>query len=90
MSLQADLRIASNAVGERYKCLSFTLEMPFKDVNDRPDTKQARLLDLCRDSISRPLLSHGMMAVIIVHVTYSQTLLPPYPAALPSSEEYQH
>jgi len=27
-------------VGERYNCLAFTLEMPFKDVNDRPDHKQ--------------------------------------------------
>jgi murein tripeptide amidase MpaA len=36
----ADLSIASNAVGERFKCLSFTLEMPFKDTEDRPDAEQ--------------------------------------------------
>ena len=24
-------------VGERYKCLSYTLEMPFKDTQDHPD-----------------------------------------------------
>ena len=40
---QADLRIASNAVGEKYKCLAFTLEMPFKDVKDRPDPVQVRV-----------------------------------------------
>jgi hypothetical protein len=28
---QANLAIASSAVGQRYKCLAFTLEMPFKD-----------------------------------------------------------
>ena len=27
---QADLSIGSNAVGQQFKCLSFTLEMPFK------------------------------------------------------------
>ena len=25
-------------VGQRFKCLSFTLEMPFKDTEDSPDT----------------------------------------------------
>lgn len=34
---QADLTIASNAVGERFKCLAYTVEMPFKDNNDVPD-----------------------------------------------------
>jgi murein tripeptide amidase MpaA len=37
---KADLSIASNAVGEKYKCLAFTLEMPFKDTEDRPDPEQ--------------------------------------------------
>ncbi len=36
----ADLSIASNAVGQKYKCLAFTLEMPFKDTEDRPDAEQ--------------------------------------------------
>jgi hypothetical protein len=36
----ADLSIASNSIGERYKCLAFTLEMPFKDTEDRPEAKQ--------------------------------------------------
>jgi murein tripeptide amidase MpaA len=35
---QANLAIASNAVAERYKCLSYTLEMPFKDTEDSPDS----------------------------------------------------
>ena len=30
---QANLAIASSAVGQRYKCLAFTLEMPFKDTD---------------------------------------------------------
>ena len=38
----ADLSIASNAIGEKYKCLAFTLEMPFKDTEDRPDTEQVQ------------------------------------------------
>lgn len=32
-----DLRTASNWVGERFDCLSVTLEMPFKDAANRPD-----------------------------------------------------
>lgn len=34
---KADLTIAANAVGERFDCLSFTLEMPFKDNEQLPD-----------------------------------------------------
>lgn len=30
---QANLAICSSAVGQRYKCLAFTLEMPFKDTS---------------------------------------------------------
>ena len=30
---QANLAICSSAVGQRYKCLAFTLEMPFKDTD---------------------------------------------------------
>ena len=33
---QANLALACNAVGEAFDCLSFTLEMPFKDHNDNP------------------------------------------------------
>ncbi|MFA9372466.1 MAG: M14-type cytosolic carboxypeptidase [Labilibaculum antarcticum] len=32
-----NLAICSKHIGERYKCLSLTLEMPFKDNNDLPD-----------------------------------------------------
>ncbi|KAK9832651.1 hypothetical protein WJX81_007531 [Elliptochloris bilobata] len=35
---EADMTIASNAVAERFKCLSFTLEMPFKDTQDCQDS----------------------------------------------------
>ena len=31
---------ASSSVGEKFKCLAFTLEMPFKDTEDRPDAAQ--------------------------------------------------
>ncbi|WP_341501153.1 M14-type cytosolic carboxypeptidase [Gallaecimonas sp. GXIMD4217] len=34
---KADLRIAANWVGEQFKCLSYTIEMPFKDNADLPD-----------------------------------------------------
>lgn len=33
-----NIAIAANAVGHRYDCLSYTLEMPFKDNNNLPDT----------------------------------------------------
>ena len=34
---QANMTLACNSVGERFDCLSLTLEMPFKDNNDAPD-----------------------------------------------------
>ena len=34
---QANLAVGSNWVGEQFKCLSYTIEMPFKDNNDFPD-----------------------------------------------------
>jgi murein tripeptide amidase MpaA len=33
---QANLNLACNSVGEQFDCLSFTLEMPFKDHDDNP------------------------------------------------------
>ena len=33
----ANMNLACNSVGERYKCLALTLEMPFKDNDDAPD-----------------------------------------------------
>ncbi|KAK9802712.1 hypothetical protein WJX73_010124 [Symbiochloris irregularis] len=37
---RANLKIAGSQIGERFKCLSFTLEMPFKDTIDVPDPAQ--------------------------------------------------
>ncbi|WP_439861053.1 M14 family metallopeptidase [Pseudomonas sp. MBLB4136] len=34
---QANLTLACNAVGEEFDCLSFTIEMPFKDHDDNPE-----------------------------------------------------
>ena len=34
---QGNLTVAANAVGERFNCLSYTVEMPFKDNADLPD-----------------------------------------------------
>jgi murein tripeptide amidase MpaA len=34
---QANMTLACNAVGEEFDCLSFTIEMPFKDHDDRPN-----------------------------------------------------
>lgn len=31
------MTLACNAVGQKYDCLSLTLEMPFKDHNDHPN-----------------------------------------------------
>ncbi|HIF9449367.1 TPA: M14 family metallopeptidase [Photobacterium damselae] len=35
---KANLTICSNWVGETFKCLSYTVEMPFKDHNNHPDS----------------------------------------------------
>lgn len=37
---KADLRIACNQVGQRFDCLAFTIEMPFKDNANIPDVKE--------------------------------------------------
>lgn len=37
---KADLRIACNQVGERFDCLAYTIEMPFKDNANFPDKKE--------------------------------------------------
>lgn len=34
---KANMTVANSAVGEKFKCLSYTLEMPFKDNADLPD-----------------------------------------------------
>lgn len=34
---QANMNLACNSVGERYQCLSLTLEMPFKDNDNAPE-----------------------------------------------------
>ena len=34
---KANMTLACNAVGEKFDCLSLTLEMPFKDNNDAPN-----------------------------------------------------
>ncbi|GKQ44608.1 M14-type cytosolic carboxypeptidase [Pseudomonas syringae] len=34
---QANMNLAANDIGERYKCLALTLEMPFKDHDNAPD-----------------------------------------------------
>lgn len=37
---QANLTVASSAVAERFKCLAFTIEMPFKDNDNLPEPYQ--------------------------------------------------
>ncbi len=53
---QANLALACNAVGQAFDCLSFTLEMPFKDHDDspQPDTgwNGARSARLGRDVLT--------------------------------------
>ena len=35
---QANLTVATNYVANEFKCLAYTLEMPFKDNNNLPDS----------------------------------------------------
>lgn len=35
--MEANLALGSNQVGERFNCLAFTFEMPFKDTIDDPN-----------------------------------------------------
>lgn len=55
---KANLAISSNGVGERFKCLSYTLEMPFKDTQDHPDNIHGWSVDRARHfgaSILQPI-----------------------------------
>lgn len=53
---QANMTLACNSVGERFDCLSLTLEMPFKDNDDAPDPHTGwsgkRSLQLGKDVLS--------------------------------------
>jgi len=53
---QANLTLACNAVGEAFDCLSFTIEMPFKDHDDSPQPRTgwngARSQQLGRDVLT--------------------------------------
>lgn len=45
---EANLTVASNAVGERFDCLAYTLEMPFKDNKNLPDPVYGWSVQRCR------------------------------------------
>mgnify|MGYP001479335655 CR=1 FL=1 len=45
---EANLTVASNAVGQRFECLAYTVEMPFKDNNDLPDEVYGWSVQRCR------------------------------------------
>jgi murein tripeptide amidase MpaA len=53
---KANMNLACNSVGERYKCLALTLEMPFKDNDDAPDALTGwsgkRSMQLARDVLT--------------------------------------
>ena len=53
---QANMTVANSAVGEKFKCLSYTLEMPFKDNADLPDEdfgwSAPRSQRLCEDVLT--------------------------------------
>src|SRR3546814_571963 len=53
---QANMTLACNAVGQKYDCLSLTLEMPFKDHDDHPDPRTGwsgkRSMQLGKDVLS--------------------------------------
>jgi murein tripeptide amidase MpaA len=44
---EGDARIASNQVAQRFKCLSVTLEMPYKDCASNPDPSRGWSTDRC-------------------------------------------
>lgn len=45
---KANLTVASNAVGFRFECLAYTLEMPFKDNANLPDTSYGWSIPRCK------------------------------------------
>lgn len=53
---QANTTLACNAVGQEFDCLAFTIEMPFKDHDDRPNPHTgwngARSMQLGKDVLS--------------------------------------
>ena len=53
---QANITLACNAVGLEFDCLAFTIEMPFKDHDDRPNPQTgwngARSMQLGKDVLS--------------------------------------
>ncbi|MEE4209498.1 MAG: M14-type cytosolic carboxypeptidase [Parvularcula sp.] len=55
----ADMRIACHAVGERFDCLSLTLEMPFKDAKTNPMPQEGWSPRRCRE-LARSVV--GVMA----------------------------
>lgn len=56
---KANMTVCSNAVAQRFDCLSFTIEMPFKDNDDLPDPVygwSAERSVLLGESILQPIL----------------------------------
>ncbi|QJR82446.1 carboxypeptidase family protein [Alteromonas pelagimontana] len=45
---KANLTVASNAVGNKFDCLAYTLEMPFKDNKDLPDPVYGWSVQRCK------------------------------------------
>lgn len=77
---QANMNLAANAVGERYKCLSLTLEMPFKDHDNAPDPvtgwsgkRSAQLAGEILTVLSEMVKSFAKSAA-----TFRQTEMPTY------------
>ena len=68
---QANLAICSSAVGQRYNCLAFTLEMPFKDTSYANEPLQARPSVECllscwevwKQSRSKAVQDHGVHSI---------------------------
>lgn len=56
---KANLNICSKHIGERFKCLSLTIEMPFKDNDDMPDAQYGwspSRAQLFGESVLHPIL----------------------------------
>lgn len=59
---KANLAICSKQIGQRFECLSMTVEMPFKDNNNLPDPVYGWSIDRCRTFGASAL--DAMMAVV--------------------------
>ncbi len=62
---KANLTVASNAVGNTYQCLAYTLEMPFKDNENLPDPSFGWSIQRCKQLGSDSLIAIRSVAAAL-------------------------